>query len=245
MPKAIVDGLRQSPCRCAAAAVRARRLDLRAVRCAPSPCSTPTCRRRSARHDRRRWPIRRSSSISRSSASSAVELMPVTAWIDERHLPPLGLTNAWGYNPVTFMALDPRLAPGGIAELRDDGRGAARGRHRRHPRPRLQPYRRERRATARRCRCAASTTCAYYRHQRRRPAHLVNDTGTGNTLACDHPVVRGLVLDSAAPFRPSTPASTASASTWRRSSAARATASTASADCCRRCTTIRCWRTGC
>ena len=49
----------------------------------------------------------------------AVELMPIVAWIDERHLPPLGLTNAWGYNPVAFMALDPRLCPGGIAELRD------------------------------------------------------------------------------------------------------------------------------
>ena len=48
----------------------------------------------------------------------AVELMPVTAWIDERHLPPLGLSNAWGYNPVVPMALDPRLAPGGVAELR-------------------------------------------------------------------------------------------------------------------------------
>ena len=44
--------------------------------------------------------------------------MPVVAWIDERHLGPLGLSNAWGYNPVTFKALDPRLAPGGIAELR-------------------------------------------------------------------------------------------------------------------------------
>lgn len=50
---------------------------------------------------------------------SAVELMPVLAWIDERHLPPLGLTNAWGYNPVAMMALDPRLCPGGVAELRD------------------------------------------------------------------------------------------------------------------------------
>jgi len=49
----------------------------------------------------------------------AVELMPITAWIDERHLPPLGLTNAWGYNPVVPMALDPRLCPGGLAELRD------------------------------------------------------------------------------------------------------------------------------
>lgn len=50
---------------------------------------------------------------------SAVELMPITAWIDERHLPPLGLRNAWGYNPVVPMALDPRLAPGGISELRE------------------------------------------------------------------------------------------------------------------------------
>ena len=48
---------------------------------------------------------------------SAVELMPIVAWIDERHLPPLGLVNAWGYNPVTMMALDPGLCPGGVAEL--------------------------------------------------------------------------------------------------------------------------------
>ncbi len=48
---------------------------------------------------------------------SHVELMPVAAWMDERHLPPLGLTNAWGYNPVNFFTLDPRVAPGGPAEL--------------------------------------------------------------------------------------------------------------------------------
>lgn len=47
-----------------------------------------------------------------------VELMPIVAWIDERHLPPLGLRNAWGYNPVVPMAIDPGLAPGGVAELR-------------------------------------------------------------------------------------------------------------------------------
>lgn len=48
-----------------------------------------------------------------------VELMPIVAWIDERHLPPLGLRNAWGYNPVAPMAIDPGLAPGGVAEFRD------------------------------------------------------------------------------------------------------------------------------
>ncbi|MCT2398908.1 glycogen debranching protein GlgX [Novosphingobium mangrovi (ex Huang et al. 2023)] len=50
---------------------------------------------------------------------NAVELMPVVAWVDERHLKPLGLVNAWGYNPVAMMALDPGLCPGGVAELRD------------------------------------------------------------------------------------------------------------------------------
>ena len=28
-----------------------------------------------------------------------VELMPIAAFIDDGHLPALGLTNAWGYNP--------------------------------------------------------------------------------------------------------------------------------------------------
>lgn len=50
---------------------------------------------------------------------SAIELMPIVAWIDERHLPPLGLVNVWGYNPVAMMALDPGLCPGGVNELRE------------------------------------------------------------------------------------------------------------------------------
>ena len=44
--------------------------------------------------------------------------MPIAAWIDERHLPPLGLSNYWGYNPMAMLAPDPRLAPGGWAEVR-------------------------------------------------------------------------------------------------------------------------------
>ncbi len=77
---------------------------------------------------------------------SHVELMPVAAWMDERHLPPLGLSNAWGYNPVNFFALDPRLAPGGEADLRALCASYAAGRHRRDPRHRAQPHGRERRA---------------------------------------------------------------------------------------------------
>ena len=49
---------------------------------------------------------------------TTVELMPSAAWMDERHLPPLNLSNYWGYNPIAFLAPDPRLAPGGWPEVR-------------------------------------------------------------------------------------------------------------------------------
>jgi glycogen operon protein len=49
---------------------------------------------------------------------TTLELMPVAAWVDERHLPPRGLSNYWGYNPIAPLCPDPRLAPGGMAEVR-------------------------------------------------------------------------------------------------------------------------------
>jgi glycogen debranching enzyme GlgX/4-alpha-glucanotransferase len=49
---------------------------------------------------------------------TSIEIMPAHAFVDERHLPPLGLANAWGYNPVVLGAPDPRLAPGGWREVR-------------------------------------------------------------------------------------------------------------------------------
>jgi glycogen operon protein len=125
-----------------------------------------------------------------------VQLMPIAAWIDERHLPPLGLANAWGYNPITYFALDPRLAPGGIADLRamtdafrkagisvivdvvynHTGESDAEG-------PILS--------------LMGLDPHSYYRFV---PIDgrqvLVNDTGTGNTLRCDHPAVQRLVIES-------------------------------------------------
>jgi glycogen debranching enzyme GlgX/4-alpha-glucanotransferase len=49
---------------------------------------------------------------------TSVEIMPADAFVDERHLPSLGLSNSWGYNPVVLGAPDPRLAPGGWTEVR-------------------------------------------------------------------------------------------------------------------------------
>ncbi len=123
----------------------------------------------------------------------AVELMPITAWVDERHLPPLGLGNAWGYNPVTFMALDPRLAPGGIAELRETvatlreaGIGVILDLVFNHTgeSDELGPT----------LSLRGLDNQAYYRHGP--DGRLVNDTGTGNTLACDRPIVQAMVLDT-------------------------------------------------
>jgi glycogen operon protein len=123
---------------------------------------------------------------------SAVELMPITAWIDERHLPPLGLTNAWGYNPVCFMALDPAFAPNGIVDLRssvaalhDAGIGVIldvvfnhSGESDIHG-PILSLRGLDNQA---------------YAHDS--GGRLINDTGTGNTLDFAQEPVRRLMLDS-------------------------------------------------
>lgn len=48
---------------------------------------------------------------------NCLEIMPCAAWIDERHLRDLGLKNYWGYNPIAFMAPDPRYAPNGFEDV--------------------------------------------------------------------------------------------------------------------------------
>jgi glycogen operon protein len=126
---------------------------------------------------------------------SHVELMPVAAWMDERHLPPLGLANAWGYNPVNFFALDPRLAPGGPAELAALCAAYAQARigvildivlnH-----------------TAESDEHGATISlrgldnAVYYRHADDDPGRLVNDTGCGHTLALDRAPVMRLAMDA-------------------------------------------------
>ncbi len=124
---------------------------------------------------------------------SAVELLPIVAWMDERHLPPLGLSNAWGYNPVSFMALDPRLAPGGMAELRDTVAAL----HREGIGTILDVvfnHTAESDAQGTTLSLRGLDARAYFRHAA--DGTLINDTGTGNTLACDHPQVHELVLAS-------------------------------------------------
>jgi isoamylase len=50
---------------------------------------------------------------------TAVELMPVHAFVDDRHLIAQGLRNYWGYNTIGFFAPEPRYsATGSIAEFK-------------------------------------------------------------------------------------------------------------------------------
>jgi glycogen operon protein len=125
---------------------------------------------------------------------TTVELLPCAAWIDERHLGPLGLANYWGYNPVALMAPEPRLAPGGWAEIRatvaalaeagietivdvvlnHSGEGDALG-------PTLS--------------LRGLDNASYYR-LRPEARFYVDDSGCGNTLALDRPPVVRLAMDA-------------------------------------------------
>jgi glycogen operon protein len=126
---------------------------------------------------------------------AAVELMPCAAWLDERHLPPLGLSNYWGYNPVAFLAPDPRLAPGGWPEIRaavaalqgagiavlldvvfnHTGEGDELG-----PTVSLRGL----------------DNASYYRLLPDDPSRYVNDTGCGHTLALDRPPMLRLAMEA-------------------------------------------------
>ncbi|MFM9842340.1 MAG: glycogen debranching protein GlgX [Dongiaceae bacterium] len=128
-------------------------------------------------------------------AVDTVELMPIAAWIDERHLPALGLSNGWGYNPVTFMAPDPRLAPGGLAEVR----GAVQALQDAGMRVLLDivlNHTGESDMHGATLSLRGLDNALYFRHSAQDPGTLVNDTGCGNTLALDRAPVVQLAADT-------------------------------------------------
>ena len=79
---------------------------------------------------------------------TAIEIMPADPFVDDRHMPPLGLSDAWGYNAVVFGSPDPRLAPGGWEEVRAATDALHAAGHGGHSRRRLQPQWRKRPAWA-------------------------------------------------------------------------------------------------
>jgi isoamylase len=127
---------------------------------------------------------------------TAVELMPVHMFVDDRHLLDKGLHNYWGYNTIGFFAPDMRYsATGRISEFKTMVKTlhsagievildvvynhTAEGNH-------LGP-----------------TLCfrgvdnaAYYRLSPQDPRYYMDFTGCGNTLNLQHPRVLQMIMDS-------------------------------------------------
>lgn len=126
---------------------------------------------------------------------SAVELMPVAATIDAPHLPALGLSDAWGYNPVAFLAPDPRLAPEGWEEI-----GAAiKALHAAGLAVLLDivlNHTGEYDASGPTVSLRGLDNASYYRLDPADPARYVDDTGCRNTLALDQPPALRLAMDA-------------------------------------------------
>jgi isoamylase len=128
---------------------------------------------------------------------TAVELLPVQAFIDEHALVRRGLRNYWGYNPIGFFAPERRYAATGdpVGEFKTMVRNLHRAglevildvvyNHTAEGGP------------------AGPTLCfrgidnaAYYRLDPRDPHRYLDFTGCGNTLNLLHPRVLQLVMDS-------------------------------------------------
>ncbi|MEM8819102.1 MAG: glycogen debranching protein GlgX [Pseudomonadota bacterium] len=127
---------------------------------------------------------------------TAIELLPVQAFVDDAFLLNRGLRNYWGYNTLAFFAPAPRyLGPSGeagvlaaIDRLHEAGievildvvynhtaEGGAMG-------PTLS--------------FRGLDNASYYRLMPDDPRAYVNDTGCGNTVNAAHPFVLRMVLDS-------------------------------------------------
>lgn len=127
---------------------------------------------------------------------TAVELLPVHAFVRDRVLVENGLTNYWGYNTLGFFAPDPRyLSDGTLGQMK----WAVKQLHAAGIEVILDVVYNHT--------CEGSelgTTmsfrgidnCSYYRLLPDEPRYCINDTGCGNTVNLSHPRVVQLVMDS-------------------------------------------------
>jgi glycogen operon protein len=127
---------------------------------------------------------------------TAVELLPVHAFLQDRFLVEKGLTNYWGYSTLAFFAPEPGyLATNNLNEIR----AAVRRLHEAGIEVILDVVYNHT--------CEGSEmgptlswrgldNASYYRLLPDNPRHAINDTGTGNTINISHPRVLQMVTDS-------------------------------------------------
>ncbi|HTJ02601.1 MAG TPA: glycogen debranching protein GlgX [Methylovirgula sp.] len=127
---------------------------------------------------------------------TAIELMPIHAFLQDRHLLEKGLRNFWGYNTIGFFAIEPRyLATDSANEMRV----AIRRLHAAGIEVFLDVVYNH---TAEGSELGPTLSfrgldnSSYYRLVQGDRRHCVNDTGTGNTLNLSHPRVLQMVMDS-------------------------------------------------
>lgn len=130
---------------------------------------------------------------------TALELLPVQAFIDDQHVIERGLVNYWGYQPVAFSALEPRYASGRASGQQADRefRQAVHALHEQGIEVILDVvfnHSGEGDQGGSVLSMRGLNDDGYY--MRNSDGSYANVTGTGNTLAVHNPHVLRLVLDS-------------------------------------------------
>jgi isoamylase len=127
---------------------------------------------------------------------TAIELMPIHAFVQDRHLVEKGLKNYWGYNSIGFFTIEPRYLSDGS---RNEMRVAIRRLHAAGIEVILDVVYNH---TAEGSELGPTLSfrgldnSSYYRLVPDHRRYCINDTGTGNTLNLSHPRVLQMVMDS-------------------------------------------------
>ncbi|PSJ39070.1 glycogen debranching enzyme GlgX [Sphingomonas deserti] len=132
---------------------------------------------------------------------TALELMPIHAFVKDRFLVEKGLTNYWGYNSLSFFAPEPLYGARGqsVEATHDDLRIAIRRLHAAGIEVILDVvynHTCEGSELGQTMSFRGLDNASYYRLQADNPRYCVNDTGTGNTLNFGSARVVQLVADS-------------------------------------------------
>ena len=127
---------------------------------------------------------------------TAVELLPVHAFLHDRTLQQNGLRNYWGYNTLGFFAPEPEYLSGGSS---NEARAAIRRLHAAGIEVILDVVYNHTAETDERgptLSFRGLDNASYYRLKQDDPRRYINDAGTGNTLNLTHPRVLQMVMDS-------------------------------------------------
>jgi glycogen operon protein len=132
---------------------------------------------------------------------TAVELMPVHYFLQDRHLIDRGLRNYWGYNTLGFFALEPSYAstPQAPDQVMREFKGMVKILHNAGIEVILDVvynHTAEGNQTGPTLSFRGIDNLAYYRTVPGDPRHYMDYTGTGNTLNMVHPHSLQLLMDS-------------------------------------------------